>query len=169
MMQRLENRPCSWCGGVVLEEDRRHALHALHAICAQERDTATDWYPVWWRGEHGQFPESKYYNHDEDTLRLISALLKGKRKPECQGDLAVLAVPARLVNYDWDEVFKYAAKPLPTVGSEVSLDGFERADVKRVVAIVDGENEGPEWIGVFELHDGRFAVLRAGCDYTGWG
>ena len=60
-------------------------------------------------------------------------------------------------SYDWREAFKYAT------------DGVEMADVVKVVASIDGENDGPSWQGVFKLKDGRFMYLSASCDYTGWG
>ena len=47
--------------------------------------------------------------------------------------------------------------------------------VKEVVATDEGENDTRDWIGVFEMRkckdyprEKRFAVVRAGCDYTGW-
>lgn len=73
---------------------------------------------------------------------------------------------------NWWEAFDAATRdgvdPVPP-GSAVSTSPFTIDDVKRVVAMVDGENDGDEWAGVFELHDGRFAALSAWCDYTGWG
>lgn len=42
-------------------------------------------------------------------------------------------------------------------------------DVKRIIGMVDGMNDEESWVGVFELHDGRFVSISAGCDYTGWG
>lgn len=44
----------------------------------------------------------------------------------------------------------------------------ERADVTSIIAAVNGENDGPDWLGVFTLKDGRFLVASGGCDYTGW-
>lgn len=74
----------------------------------------------------------------------------------------------RLNDYDWEEAFGYADKPQPTQGYGGTLAGFTREDVESVIAIDDGCNDGPDWIGVFLLKDGRFAFLSAGCDYTGW-
>ena len=45
---------------------------------------------------------------------------------------------------------------------------FTRADVKRIIAVVDGESDGPDWVCVGKLQDGRFFVASGGCDYTGW-
>jgi hypothetical protein len=85
----------------------------------------------------------------------------------------------RLENYDWEEVFKYATPHMCEAGHEhgpesvlfckpVPVTAFTRDDVRRIISMVDGENDGPEWVGVFELNDGRFACIRAGCDYTGF-
>jgi hypothetical protein len=76
----------------------------------------------------------------------------------------------RLNEFDWEEAFKYAEKPERIEGDvTVSTAPFDREGVKEIIAIVDGENDESDWLGVFELHDGRFAVLGANCDYTGWG
>ncbi len=63
-----------------------------------------------------------------------------------------------LNNYDWGEAFDFA-------------DGFEREDVAQVLSIEEGENDGEDWLGIFRLNRAEkpFAVLRAWCDYTGWG
>ncbi len=58
-------------------------------------------------------------------------------------------------DYDWREAFSYA-------------EGFAMDDVSDVLASSDGENDGPEWVATFRLNDGRYAGLKAGCDYTGW-
>lgn len=69
---------------------------------------------------------------------------------------------------DWAEAFKYA-NPTATMGYQGSVVPFTIDDVKVVIALVAGQNDGDEWLGVFHLKDGRYASLRAGCDYTGWG
>lgn len=92
----------------------------------------------------------------------------------------------RIRGYDWEHAFQCCGAPeiepggdeyvsvynSPSVsvalGSTVAADPFQRNDVKRVIAAADGENDGADWIGIFELNDGRFAFLSAGCDYTGW-
>jgi len=83
-----------------------------------------------------------------------------------------------LDDYDWKEVFEYANPtvcekghthgPAAIIGDQVSTASFSREDVIRVIAMENGENDGDTWVGVFELRDGRFASIRAGCDYTGW-
>lgn len=84
---------------------------------------------------------------------------------------------------DWREAFGYAGEPETEVARQrrdvsvtrcegapatVSVAPFTREDVSTVIALEPGENDGPSWIGVFRLADGRFAFLSAGCDYTGW-
>ena len=44
------------------------------------------------------------------------------------------------------------------------------SQVVSVIAADEGENDGPDWIAVVEWSgpEGKYAVMRAGCDYTGW-
>lgn len=63
---------------------------------------------------------------------------------------------------DWRQAFHEAQHG--TYGSGESL----LDDVEEVVAAVAGENDGPDWIALVRLKDGRFAKVFAGCDYTGW-
>lgn len=37
-----------------------------------------------------------------------------------------------------------------------------------IIAAVNGANDESDWLGVFRLKDGRYAVCSGGCDYTGW-
>jgi hypothetical protein len=82
--------------------------------------------------------------------------------------------------YDWEAVFKYASPtlckaqhvhgPASTITSVgVSLASFTREDVHTIIGLENGENDGAAWIGLFQLKDGRFAFIGAGCDYSGWG
>jgi hypothetical protein len=83
-----------------------------------------------------------------------------------------------LDTYDWEEAFAYASGvsvsgdaqiPISTINDDdVSVTPFTREDVKELIAHDLGENDEAEWIALMELKDGRFAYLRAGCDYTGW-
>lgn len=83
-----------------------------------------------------------------------------------------------LEDYNWGEAFGYAgekgkcstgtvSRALPN-DLDLSVDGFCREDVKRIIAMDEGENDERDWLIVGELHDGRFFALEAGCDYTGW-
>lgn len=49
-----------------------------------------------------------------------------------------------------------------------SLAPFARADVEKVEAYSEGEHDGADWLCVGRLKDGRWFLLSAGCDYTGW-
>jgi len=59
-------------------------------------------------------------------------------------------------SFDWKYAFENYSK-------------FPMESVSRIVASVDGENDESNWSAVFQLNDGRFGYLDAGCDYTGWG
>lgn len=57
-------------------------------------------------------------------------------------------------SYDWQEAFAVA--------------GFDVSDVIRIIASYEGCNEEENWLAVAETKDGKFVVVDAGCDYTGW-
>ena len=82
---------------------------------------------------------------------------------DCRG-----AVHPLLSGYDWAEVFKYAHRPEHTHDG-VPSGGFCRGMVAGVLSLAEGENDGPSWVAVVRLADGRFGAVEAGCDYTGWG
>lgn len=75
-------------------------------------------------------------------------------------------------SYDWEEVFgegdggNCGGQIDPIADCDTSP--VCRALVSEVVAAVEGENDGDEWIGLFKLHDGRWLVACGWCDYTGW-
>jgi len=66
-----------------------------------------------------------------------------------------MTVDDMCTHYDWKECLKYAS--------------FSINDVETIVAYDNGENDMSNWVAVFQLKNGRFAFLSAGCDYTGWG
>lgn len=70
---------------------------------------------------------------------------------------------------DWEEVFKYAASPNRVMGATCEESGFSIEDVETVLFTLDGDNDGPDWVCAGQLKDGRWFVISAGCDYTGWG
>ena len=80
-------------------------------------------------------------------------------------------------SYDWKEVFAYASG-VPSYGSSAtpgavgeappSTEPFNIDDVEEVLHAVEGENDGPSWVIVVRLKDGRFGSINASCDYTGW-
>lgn len=80
-------------------------------------------------------------------------------------------------DYDWGNAFGYANSnngyagsnvPMRCEGAECSAEPFDLADVALVVSAVAGENDGPPWLCLGRLNDGRWFFLTAGCDYTGW-
>lgn len=90
---------------------------------------------------------------------------------------AIKGVPPELEGDDWKEAFGYAGEseaygggvPSEAVaGMGVSTAPFARVDVAEVLATAEGENDGPNWLCVGRLNDGRWFALNAGCDYTGW-
>lgn len=74
--------------------------------------------------------------------------------------------------YDWREAFEYAnpdaISPAGVLQDNVDTSPYGVEDVAVIHHLDEGYNDGPPWIGVFELKDGRFAFLTAWCDYTGW-
>jgi hypothetical protein len=84
-----------------------------------------------------------------------------------------------LDTYDWQEVFAAAGiekhsgntggKPRAAIPNDaISLATFSREDVVEIAHIIDGDPDGENWCCVVRLHDGRWAALEGGCDYTGW-
>ena len=67
----------------------------------------------------------------------------------------VAGVPCPGRAYSWEEVWKYADFPV--------------ADVQKVIACRDGENDERNWVLIALLKDGRTGIVIAGCDYSGWG
>lgn len=67
------------------------------------------------------------------------------------------AYEARGIDWDLVACLQYNAQ-----------DGFTVADIAKVLAVVEGENDGADWRWVLRLNDGRFVFLQGGCDYTGW-
>ena len=41
-------------------------------------------------------------------------------------------------------------------------------DIDKVLAVVEGDHDGPDWHWLIRALDGRIAYLTGGCDYTGW-
>lgn len=73
-------------------------------------------------------------------------------------------------NSDWVHIFREYGGPSQAIWNRsVSQKDVKIEDVCVVLHLVEGEREGPDWVGVFRLKDGRHFTVRAGCDYTGWG
>ena len=56
--------------------------------------------------------------------------------------------------YDWIEAMKYAK--------------FKFQDIEEVILAEEGENDERDWKLLVKLKNGKFGVLIAGCDYSGW-
>jgi hypothetical protein len=78
---------------------------------------------------------------------------------------------------DWAQVFadedagnvsKHVQEVPPGADVSNTSDGVSRDDVAEIIAAVNGENDGDDWVGVFLLKDGRYLRASGGCDYTGW-
>ena len=75
-------------------------------------------------------------------------------------------------DYNWEAAFEVACRGSisPAIpGSEVDCSTFTPKDVESVLAMSEGENDGQSWVGAFGLKDGRFVMVSAWCDYSGWG
>ena len=106
---------------------------------------------------------------EEDLQNYARALQRSGVLCETPGE-----IPSILDDYNWEESFKYASSPTLAVPPthedyQKPQPGFTRKDIKHVISMAYGENDGDDWILVVQLWDGRFAFLEAGCDYTGWG
>lgn len=45
---------------------------------------------------------------------------------------------------------------------------FEYSDIEKILAEIEGEQDGDDWHWILKLKDGQFAYAFGGCDYTGW-
>lgn len=46
--------------------------------------------------------------------------------------------------------------------------GIRVEGIEKVLAVFEGDHEGPAWHWILKLNDGQIAYLTGGCDYTGW-
>ena len=68
-------------------------------------------------------------------------------------------------SYNWKEAFTYSdGRSL----DDDSHQPFTMKDVKTIIHMEDGENDGSNWIILVKLKNGLYGFLSAGCDYTGW-
>lgn len=88
----------------------------------------------------------------------------------CEITLAALLEDSNWAQVFADESYGNVTKAVSVAPPQaaVSDDPPSRSDVLRIVAAVNGEHDESDWIGVFELRDGRYLVASGGCDYTGW-
>lgn len=85
-----------------------------------------------------------------------------------------MTIEELLEDRDWAEVFadessgNTSKDNIDAVGDCPTDPRPCRSDVAEILASEDGENDGPNWEGVFRLKDGRYLFASGGCDYTGW-
>lgn len=76
----------------------------------------------------------------------------------------------QIENYDWQEAFLCGMRDLRCIPNDnTPQNAFDREDVKTILGIYEGQNDGESWRIYGQLNDGRFFYLEAWCDYTGWG
>lgn len=46
--------------------------------------------------------------------------------------------------------------------------GITFQEITEILANIEGQNDGNNWIWIVALDNGKFAYLEGGCDYTGW-
>lgn len=156
----------------------------LAAIAAADDDDAPNLVYADWLDERGEADMA-------ESLRLqVKLRHMDGRGPEARADRKAVADRIAALNaglsplnavtdpnaYDWREAFAYAGgggcgepnvkRAAPHI--EVSEAPFGRDQVVEVIAARPGENDGPNWVCVGRLADGRWFALDAGCDYTGW-
>lgn len=69
-------------------------------------------------------------------------------------------------SFDWQEAFNVS--PTYNTMSEASDTEIALDDVSVIFASVEGDNDGPDWLAIGKVTDGRYFVIEAGCCYTGW-
>ena len=83
----------------------------------------------------------------------------------------------KLDTWDWAEVFGEGTggnctiiipNVQPPGSKNVGAQPFNRKDVKRIIGMVEGANDGQDWVVYGKLKDGRYFIARGGCDHTGW-
>lgn len=69
-------------------------------------------------------------------------------------------------DYDWRSAFNEACG----VGFSLTDDDSSHIidNVREVHFESDGENDSEEWLAIGKWSDGRYFVMSAWCDYTGW-
>lgn len=92
------------------------------------------------------------------------------------------ALSEALWRYDW-ATRATVFQTRPSEGYAGSVVPFDVADIERVIAADEGygdewyvaecaaedRKEDASWIAALLLKDGRYVMVRARCDYTGWG
>ena len=78
-------------------------------------------------------------------------------------------------NYDWMNAMEVSIRDSGGCANRAVPDScvdttpFLACDISYTLAAAEGENDGADWLWVGCLKDGRWAMMAARCDYTGWG
>lgn len=73
------------------------------------------------------------------------------------------------LGYDWESAFRVCSAPRAANGYTGPTD----VTYDQLASVVAKDERGGEYaemdlVGLFETTDGRYVVIRAGCDTTGW-
>jgi hypothetical protein len=72
-------------------------------------------------------------------------------------------------DYNWKKAFAFGRSPnRAPPDANMDSSGFTIHDIRFIVAADEGENDGKSWLAVVALKDGRYGMIDASCDYTGW-
>jgi hypothetical protein len=92
----------------------------------------------------------------DNEYSLYRALYKAGR---LTSDWAPGVIPPVLNDYNWREAFGYAGESDTCAGNKKAQ--FTRADVRRIIAISEGEHDGNPWLILVQLWDGNYGALQA--------
>jgi hypothetical protein len=80
-------------------------------------------------------------------------------KPDCRCSPRVL-VPPELAGEDWEFTFAWILRrPPDVVGGDVAITPVTRADVTEIAYVADGHGDGPPWIFLGRVADGRWLYV----------
>jgi len=111
-------------------------------------------------------------------LREMQEVRKGQKELRLYGPGENMLT--ELNNYDWEAAFGEGPADIGRMkvirrytidysgAAKGKLKSIRRDDVSKIFHMQDGENDEKDWIGIFELKDGRFISVESFCDYTGW-
>lgn len=78
-----------------------------------------------------------------------------------------------LADYDWKEIFENFVNPVQNgdnpIHEPLDMPKITREDVAEIISISNGVNDEDYWLGIFKLKNGLYLMVRAWCDYSGWG
>lgn len=71
----------------------------------------------------------------------------------------------------WDNQEEYAKRGMDydfCAAVEYNNIDVDFDNVRKVLALFEGENDGDSWRWIFVTNDNRYAFMKGWCDYTGW-